>query len=65
MPGKPRKAAVELVRNDACSDLGFGLVYSTGPATDREIGSFHGNRQKETLYTKRGLVGKNKGGSWQ
>lgn len=61
MPDKPRKAAVKLMRNDTRSDLSFGLVYSTGPATDRDIGGFHGNLQKENLYTKRGLVGKTKG----
>lgn len=46
MPDKLRKAAVKLVRNDTRSDLNFGLVYSIGPAKDREIGGFHGNQQK-------------------
>lgn len=54
MPDKPRKPAVKLMRNDTLSDLSFSLVYSTGPAKDREIGGFHGNQQKVKKICKLG-----------
>lgn len=54
MPDKPRKAVVNLTRNDTLSDLSFSLVYSTDPAKDREIGGFQGNQQKEKKTHKVG-----------